>query len=155
MIGPMSGETSIAPMMTAAELTFSPSEAIIVAKISTQRFVPRNSTPRQIMSTVSSCRALSSERLKRSARSSRRLSHHECRAGRPLCCRLVSLSFIVLFVFGFVAPRLSRLGTAGDHQHELAARRVGINFLVSSRDTDTGRSAPNVSTNCSRHFTTR
>lgn len=83
MIGPMSGEISIAPMMTAAELTFSPSEAIIVAKISTQRFIPRNSTPRQIISTVSSCRALSSERLKRSARSSRRLSHQECRPDVP------------------------------------------------------------------------
>lgn len=68
MIGPISGEMSIAPMMTAVELTFRPKEATNVANISTQRFVPRKSTPRQILSTTSSCRALSSPRSKRSLR---------------------------------------------------------------------------------------
>lgn len=32
MIGPMMGEMSMAPIITAAELTFRPSDAIIVAK---------------------------------------------------------------------------------------------------------------------------
>ncbi len=45
IIGPMSGDISIAPMMTAVEFTFSPSEAMNVAQMSTHRFVPRNSTP--------------------------------------------------------------------------------------------------------------
>ena len=69
MMGPMMGEMSIAPMMTAAELTLSPSEAIIVAKISTQRFTPRNSTPLAMLATTSSrCALSSSSRLKRSLR---------------------------------------------------------------------------------------
>ena len=71
MIGPMIGEMSIAPMITAAELTFRPSEATIAAKISTQRFTPRNSTPFEIDATTSSRCAVSSSRLKRSFRKSR------------------------------------------------------------------------------------
>lgn len=45
MMGPISGEMSIAPMMTAVELTFSPSEAMKMAKISTQRLAPLKLTP--------------------------------------------------------------------------------------------------------------
>ena len=45
MMGPISGEMSIAPMMTAVELTFSPSEAMKMAKISTQRLTPLKLTP--------------------------------------------------------------------------------------------------------------
>ena len=53
MIGPIKGEINMAPMITAVELTFSPSEAIKVAKIKTQRLVPLNSTPLRMASTVS------------------------------------------------------------------------------------------------------
>ena len=40
MIGPMSGETSIAPMMTAVELTFSPTEASTMAQTRIHTFGP-------------------------------------------------------------------------------------------------------------------
>ena len=60
MIGPMSGEMSIAPMITAVEFTFSPREATSVAKIRIHRLVPRNITPRLMHSTTSCCGALSS-----------------------------------------------------------------------------------------------
>ncbi len=63
MIGPMMGETSMAPMMTAAESMFSPNEAIIVAKINTHKLTPRNSTPFETDATTSSHCALSSSRL--------------------------------------------------------------------------------------------
>ena len=71
MIGPMMGEMSMAPIITAAELTFRPSDAIIVAKISTHRLTPRNTTPLEIDATTSSRCALSSSRLKRPRRNSR------------------------------------------------------------------------------------
>ena len=45
MIGPMRGDMSIAPMMTAVELTFSPSEAVKMAKMSTQRLAPLKLMP--------------------------------------------------------------------------------------------------------------
>ncbi len=45
IMGPMMGDMSMAPIITAAELTFRPSDAIIVAKISTHRFTPRKTTP--------------------------------------------------------------------------------------------------------------
>ena len=45
MMGPMRGDMSIAPMMTAVELTFSPSEAVKMAKMSTQRFAPLKLMP--------------------------------------------------------------------------------------------------------------
>ena len=41
----MRGEMSMAPIMTAVELTFSPKEAMSMAKMSTQRLAPRNDTP--------------------------------------------------------------------------------------------------------------
>jgi len=40
MIGPISGEISIAPIITAVELTFKPKDAINTAKISIQRLEP-------------------------------------------------------------------------------------------------------------------
>jgi hypothetical protein len=40
MIGPISGEMSIAPIITAVELTFKPKDAINTAKISIQRLEP-------------------------------------------------------------------------------------------------------------------
>ena len=45
MIGPIKGEMSMAPIITAVELTFKPNEAMKIAKISTQRFVPLKVTP--------------------------------------------------------------------------------------------------------------
>ena len=66
MIGPISGETNMAPIMTAVELTFSPSDAMNVAQINTQRLVPRNSTLLVMLATTSACVALSSPRSNRS-----------------------------------------------------------------------------------------
>ena len=60
IIGPMIGEISIAPITTAAEFTFKPIEAMKIAKIKTQRFVPLNSTFLQIDSIISRSSALSS-----------------------------------------------------------------------------------------------
>ena len=45
MMGPISGEMSMAPMMTAVELTFKPSEAMKMAKMSTHKLAPRKLTP--------------------------------------------------------------------------------------------------------------
>ena len=45
MMGPIRGEMSIAPMMTAVELTLSPSEAMRMAKMSTHRLPPRKVMP--------------------------------------------------------------------------------------------------------------
>ena len=45
MIGPMSGDISMAPMMTAVELTFRPNDAMKMAKMSTHRLAPRKLTP--------------------------------------------------------------------------------------------------------------
>ena len=45
MIGPIKGEMSMAPIITAVELTFKPNEAMKIAKISTQRFAPWKVTP--------------------------------------------------------------------------------------------------------------
>ena len=53
MMGPISGDINIAPIITAVEFMFKPNEAINVAKMSTHRFVPLNSTPRLIDSIVS------------------------------------------------------------------------------------------------------
>lgn len=51
-IGPISGEMSIAPMITAVELTFKPIEAMSVAKIKVHRLTPLNITPRRTASKV-------------------------------------------------------------------------------------------------------
>ncbi len=64
MMGPMSGEMSMAPMMTAVELTFSPSEAMKMAKMSTQRLAPLKLTPLLICSIILRSSSLSGIRLK-------------------------------------------------------------------------------------------
>ena len=51
-IGPISGEMSIAPMITAVELTFSPIEAMNVAKMSVHSLTPLKATPRLTASIV-------------------------------------------------------------------------------------------------------
>ncbi len=45
MIGPISGEMSMAPIITAVEFTFNPNEAMNMANIRIQRLAPLNSTP--------------------------------------------------------------------------------------------------------------
>ena len=45
MIGPISGEISMAPMITAVELMLSPRDAISMAKTKTQRLGPMNEMP--------------------------------------------------------------------------------------------------------------
>ncbi len=64
MMGDMSGEISIAPMITAVELTLSPTEATTIAKIRTQRFAPRNSAPSRRRRSMDSSSARSASRLK-------------------------------------------------------------------------------------------
>ena len=59
IIGPINGEINMAPIITAVELTFSPSEAMKMAKIRIQRLAPLNSTPLRIESTVASSLSLS------------------------------------------------------------------------------------------------
>ena len=63
MIGPMRGEINMAPMMTAAELVFSPKEATKMAKIRIHRLAPRNSTLALMEAIVSSSGALSLRKL--------------------------------------------------------------------------------------------
>ena len=53
-MGPIIGEINMAPMMTAVEFTFNPTEATMMAKASTHRFTPRNSTLLEIYLTVAS-----------------------------------------------------------------------------------------------------
>ena len=57
---PISGEISIAPMMTAIELVFSPTDAIKIAQIMTTMFVPVIFPPDKIRSRISSFEAASS-----------------------------------------------------------------------------------------------
>ena len=64
MIGPINGEISMAPIITAVELTFSPNDAIRMAKISTQRFAPWKVTPLLICLMVSFSFSLSGRALK-------------------------------------------------------------------------------------------
>ena len=45
IIGPINGDISIAPIITAVELTFNPREATKIAKIKIHKFVPLNTTP--------------------------------------------------------------------------------------------------------------
>ena len=54
MIGPISGEMSIAPIITAVELVFNPSDAMKIANISTTILVPLNDTPRFTSASISS-----------------------------------------------------------------------------------------------------
>ncbi len=44
MIGPMSGDISMAPMITAVELVLRPSEAMNIARIKISMLVPLNDT---------------------------------------------------------------------------------------------------------------
>ena len=53
MIGPIRGDISMAPIITAVEFTFNPKEAMKMAKISTQRLAPLKLTPLVICSTIS------------------------------------------------------------------------------------------------------
>ena len=111
MIGPMMGEMSMAPMMTAVELTFRPSEAIIVAKINTHKLTPRNSTPLLMAATTSSRWALSSSRLKRSRMNSlKSVSHAETEARRRSFFSVVSVvSFVSIIILPFLPPLRSGL----------------------------------------------
>ena len=59
MIGPINGEISMAPIMTAVELTFNPREAMKMAKIRIHRLAPLNSTPFRMESTVANSFSLS------------------------------------------------------------------------------------------------
>ena len=52
MMGPINGEISIAPMITAVELTLRPMEAIKMLKTKIQRLNPRNSVSRSMPSMV-------------------------------------------------------------------------------------------------------
>ena len=54
MIGPINGEMSIAPMMTAVEFTFSPAEAMTMENARIQTFGPRNQMPLLIRCAASS-----------------------------------------------------------------------------------------------------
>ncbi len=54
MIGPMSGEMSMAPMMTAVELTFRPTEAMTMENARIQTFGPWNQMEFLIRSAASS-----------------------------------------------------------------------------------------------------
>ena len=59
MIGPINGEINMAPIMTAVEFTFNPSDAIKMAKIRIHKLAPLNSTPLRMESTVASSLSLS------------------------------------------------------------------------------------------------
>lgn len=52
MIGPIKGEMSMAPMITAVELILRPMEAIKIAKIKVHKAEPEKLTPRLIDSMV-------------------------------------------------------------------------------------------------------
>ena len=59
MMGPMSGEMSIAPMMTAVLLVFKPSEAVKIASTRIHSLAPWKPTPSAMPAMVSSSAALS------------------------------------------------------------------------------------------------
>ena len=64
MIGPISGEMSMAPIMTAVELTLSPKEATKIARISIHKGAPWKATPSVICAITFSSVALSGITLK-------------------------------------------------------------------------------------------
>ncbi len=45
MMGPMSGEINMAPITTAVEFTFNPTDAMRIAQTRINMLVPRNTTP--------------------------------------------------------------------------------------------------------------
>ena len=55
MMGPIRGDMSMAPIMTAVELVFRPSEAMKMARMRITRLVPRNDTPSRIDASASLC----------------------------------------------------------------------------------------------------
>ena len=57
MIGPISGDMSMAPMMVAVEFTFRPTDAIMMANIRTHRLVPLTCTPDRMLASITSCGA--------------------------------------------------------------------------------------------------
>lgn len=56
IIGPINGDINMAPMMTAVEFTFKPSDATKMANISTHKLVPRKTTPLSIL-VITVCRS--------------------------------------------------------------------------------------------------
>ena len=64
MIGPMSGDMSMAPMITAVELVFSPSDAMNMATMRMRMFVPRNETPSRMVCSASACGMRNEDRSK-------------------------------------------------------------------------------------------
>ena len=64
MIGPISGEMSMAPIMTAVELTLSPKEATKIARISIHKGAPWKFTPSVICAITLSSEALPGMTLK-------------------------------------------------------------------------------------------
>ena len=64
MIGPISGEMSMAPIMTAVELTLSPKEATKIARISIHKGAPWKFTPSVICAIMLSSETLSGITLK-------------------------------------------------------------------------------------------
>ena len=101
MMGPMSGDMSMAPMMTAVELTLRPSEAMNMANTSTHRVAPRNDTPALMARTVSASSSLSGMALKYL----RNVAMAACKkrlASTANCCSslLLSISLLHFVVMG-------------------------------------------------------
>ena len=59
IMGPINGDMSMAPMMTAVEFTFRPREAMNMANINTHRLAPLKETPPVICSTISASSSMS------------------------------------------------------------------------------------------------
>ena len=62
MMGPMRGDMSMAPMMTAVELVLSPSEAMNIAMMRMTMLVPRKETPSRMAASASGCETRYGER---------------------------------------------------------------------------------------------
>ena len=56
IIGPINGDINMAPMITAVEFTFKPSDATKMAKIKIHKLVPRKTTPLSIF-VITVCRS--------------------------------------------------------------------------------------------------
>ena len=66
MIGPIIGETSIAPITTAAEFTFKPNEQIKIANTNIHKLVPLKTTPLSMLVYINSNSSFSLFNLKAS-----------------------------------------------------------------------------------------
>ena len=64
LIGPINGEISMAPIITAVELIFNPTDATTIAKTQIQRFVPLNFKPLSISAWIKSNDSTSESKLK-------------------------------------------------------------------------------------------